>query len=196
MRWRRPIILNCFFAATAILAAGCGGGSSPGVASLNSSTATSVSSPAGPPTQAELQREQHDATRFAVCMRAHGVPIPNPTVAPRAFKNAFSAQSSPAFRSAYTVCGHFLPAGHGPNQSTARSQRQTAALLAFARCLQGHGFPGFPDPNSSGELTHEMLASAGIDLHQPAVVRAADACTRVTHGVITKAVVAHFVAGH
>ena len=41
-----------------------------------------------------------------------------------------------------------------------------------------------------------MLASAGIDIHQPAVVRAADVCVGVTHGLITKAGVARFVAGH
>ena len=68
-------------------------------------------------------------------------------------------------------------------------------MLAFARCLRSHGFPSFPDPTSSGELTHEMLASAGIDLHQPAVLQAADACVSVTHGVITRADVARFVAG-
>ena len=127
-------------------------------------------------------------------MRSHGVSIPNPTVAPRAFKNAFNTHS-PAFQSAYTACGHLLPAGHGPNQNAPRNQAQTVALLAFARCLRSHGFPSFPDPTSSGELTREMLARAGIDLHQPAVVRAADACTSVTHGVITRAVVARFVAG-
>ena len=41
-----------------------------------------------------------------------------------------------------------------------------------------------------------MLASAGIDLHEPTVVQAADACTSVTDEVITKAAVAQFVAGH
>ena len=41
-----------------------------------------------------------------------------------------------------------------------------------------------------------MLARAGIDIHQPALLRAADSCTSVTHGVITRAVVARFVAGH
>ena len=41
-----------------------------------------------------------------------------------------------------------------------------------------------------------MLANAGIDLHQPAVMQAADACVGVTHGFITKAAVARFVAGH
>jgi hypothetical protein len=68
-------------------------------------------------------------------------------------------------------------------------------VLAFARCLRSHGFPSFPDPTSSGQMTHEMLASAGINLHQPAVLRAADRCVSVTHGVITKAAVARFVAG-
>lgn len=69
-----------------------------------------------------------------------------------------------------------------------------AAELAFARCIRGHGFPRFPDPTSAG-ITHELLASAGIDLHQPAVVRAADACVGVTHGLITRAGVARFIAG-
>lgn len=41
-----------------------------------------------------------------------------------------------------------------------------------------------------------MLANAGIKLHQPAVLQAADACVSATHGVITKASVARFVAGH
>lgn len=71
----------------------------------------------------------------------------------------------------------------------------TAALLALARCVRGHGFPSFPDPTSSGQVTYEMLANAGINLRQPAALQAADACVSVTHGVITKATVARFVAG-
>ena len=49
--------------------------------------------------------------------------------------------------------------------------------------MRSHGFPSFPDPTSSGQLTHEMLANAGINLHQPAVLQAADACVGVTHGL-------------
>ncbi len=41
-----------------------------------------------------------------------------------------------------------------------------------------------------------MVANAGIDLQQAAVLRAGDACVSVTHRVITRAVVANFVAGH
>jgi hypothetical protein len=194
----RPAILTAVVAAAAMFITGCGGGSSPGVANLGNSTSTSPSSSSSsgaPPTQAQLQKDQQEATRFAQCMRSHGVAIPNPTVSPRAFKNAFNTQS-PGFQSAYTVCGHLLPAGRQQNQPTVQTQKQTLALLAFARCLRGHGFANFPDPADGGQLTHEMVARAGIDLHDPAVVQAADACTSVTHGVITRAIVAHFVAGH
>ena len=193
MRCRRPLGLTTVAVVAVMFVAGCGGGSSPGVANVSSSTSTSSG---GSPTQAQLQQEQQAATRFAQCMRSHGMPnFPDPSVAPRAFKNAFNTHS-PVFQPAYTACGHLMPAGHATNQNTASTQAQTVGLLAFARCLRSHGFPSFPDPTSSGQLTHEMLAAAKIDLHQPALVQAADACTAVTHGVITKAVVANFIAGH
>jgi hypothetical protein len=127
-------------------------------------------------------------------MRSHGVPnFPDPTTSPRAFKNAFSTQT-PAFRSGEAACGHLLPRG-GRSQGAIHSHAQIVAMLAFARCLRSHGFPNFPDPTSGGELTQEMLANAGINLHQPAVLQAGDACVGVTHGAITRTAVARFVAG-
>jgi len=164
------------------------------IAACGSNSPSSPSS-GGPPTQAQIQQEQQDAVRFADCVRSHGVSnFPDPTTSPREFKNALSMQS-PAFQSAETACGHLLPGGGPRSQSAAHSQAQIAALLAFARCLRSHGFPSFPDPTSSGQVTHEMLAQAGINLHQPAMLEAADACVSVTHGVLTKAAVARFVAG-
>lgn len=107
-----------------------------------------------------------------------------------------SARHSPAVASALSGCRHLLPAGGGSSQTPARTHAQLVAALAFARCIRAHGFPSFPDPSSSGDITHQMVARAGIDLHQPAVLRAADACAPVTHGFITRASVAHFIAGH
>ena len=128
-------------------------------------------------------------------MRAHGVAdFPDPTTDPRAFKQAFNTDS-PAFGSAIGHCQQLLPSGGPSGQNQARSQRQVNAMLAFARCIRGHGLTRFPDPTSTGSVTHQMLAQAGIDLHQPAVVRAADACVHVTHGLLTRADVAHFIAG-
>jgi hypothetical protein len=40
-----------------------------------------------------------------------------------------------------------------------------------------------------------VSSNPGINLHQPTVRQAADACVGVTHGVVTRAVVARFVAG-
>ena len=196
MRLRRPLTLTTLLAAAAMLAAGCGGGgSSPGIASVTSSTTTNSPSSGAPPTPAQLLQTQREVTRFARCIRSHGVSnFPDPTVAPHAFKDAMS-NPSPAFQSAYTVCGHLLPAGRSQSQNTTQTRAQTVALLAFARCLRSHGLPRFPDPTSAGELSHQMLAQAGINLHGPGVVQAADTCTSVTHGVITRAIVARFVAG-
>ena len=60
-----------------------------------------------------------------------------------------------------------------PRHSPGRRRR---VQLAFARCIRSHGFPSFPDPTTNGQLTHEMVAAAGINLHQPAVLQAGDAC--------------------
>lgn len=174
MRCRIPTV----FLAVALLAAGCGSTSS------TSSTASNSTHSLQP------------AVHFSNCMRSHGVPFPDPTSAPREFKQALnpSLPHSPAFVSAVAACQHLLP-GASSQPSPAHSQTQIAAALAFARCIRSHGFPSFPDPSSTGDLSHEMLAHAGIDLHQPAVVRAADACVGVTHGYITKTDVARFIAG-
>jgi len=81
------------------------------------------------------------------------------------------------------------------NQNQTQTPRQIADELAFTSCMRTHGFRSFPDPTSSGQITHEMLAAAGIDVQQPAAPQAADACVTVTHGVITKTDVAKFIAG-
>lgn len=169
-------------AAVCLLAAGCGSGS-PG----SSSAAISSSDRS----QAEGQQQM---VRFSRCMRSHGVQsFPDP--GSRAFKNALAA-NSPAVHSALTTCRHLMPGGGPPNESPAHTRARMAAMLAFARCMRSHGFGGFPDPTTTGQLTHEMLAKAGIDIHQPAAVETADGCTSVTHGLLTKADVARFVAGH
>jgi hypothetical protein len=192
MRCRRPLIPASVvaIAAVSLLAAGCG--------SSDSSTSSDASGSSGPPTQAQIQQENTELVRFADCMRSHGVSnFPDPTN-PHAFKQAMDPtdQASPAFGSAMTACQHLLPGGGSHSQPTPPSRAQTAALLAFARCLRADGFPHFPDPSTSGDITHEMLATAGINLQQPAVVQAADTCTSVTHGLLTRADVARFVAGH
>jgi hypothetical protein len=195
MRLRRPRMLTAVIAVSAVslLAAGCGGGGSPGVASLGSSTTPATASTA-------ITATGNGALAYARCIRSHGVPnFPDPVSGgetnKRAVVSALEEVGSTRAQAAQIACMHVNGGSPGTGQGAAQSQAQTVALLAFARCLRSQGFPTFPDPTSSGQLTRQMLASAGIDLHDPAVVPAADTCTSVTHGVITKAVVARFVAG-
>jgi hypothetical protein len=134
--------------------------------------------------------------RFASCMRSHGVNgLPSPVSSPAAFKHSFTT-TTPVYTQAMGVCQRLIPGQQNNSDGGgAHSHKQVEGMLAFARCLRGHGFTRFPDPTSTGELNHQMLAQAGINLNQPAVVRAADACTSVTHGVISRAMVARFIAG-
>ena len=136
---------------------------------------------------------------YSHCMRTHGVPaFPDPTSSQGITKRAVVAVSgTPQFATASTDCRRFLPATGLAAPPTAQQIRtRVADAIAFARCMRAHGFAHFPDPTATGDLTHQMLASAGIELHQPAVVQAADGCTGVTHGLITPASVASFIAGH
>jgi hypothetical protein len=81
---------------------------------------------------------------------------------------------------------HLNGGGPGTGQSVVQGQAQTGSMLAFARCMRSRGFPDFPDPQH-GQLSPQMVTAAGIDLHQPAVLKAGLACTSVTHGLLTRA---------
>ena len=141
-------------------------------------------------------RTQQDEVNFVGCMRSHGVQNwPDPESNGQFDKPTLEqlGVSRSRLQAASAGCQHPLPSGGQPAPNPAGGQAQIAALVAFARCLRSHGFSTFPDPTRSGELTHEMLANSGINLHQPAVRQAADACVGVTHGVVTRAVAARFV---
>ena len=140
------------------------------------------------------------ALAYAHCMRSHGVSnFPDPSTSEGAPKeavvSALEAAGNSVSQAAQTACLHVNGGSPGTGNRPARSQTQTGALLAFARCMRRRGLANFPDPTTSGQLTQQMLATAGINLHEPGLLEAADKCTSVTHGLMTKATVARFIAG-
>jgi len=181
MRTTPRSILAC--AAVCAGVAGCG--------SSGPSTTTGTGANQGPAAA---------AFAFSRCMRTHGVsgfPDPQVTTSPGQTSIRIRAvakdNGSPQFKAAQQACQHLLP---GPqNVSPAQRQARARALLAFARCLRGHGLAKFPDPDSQGQLTIEMINAAGINLHAPNVLPAARACVGVTHGVITGADVERAING-
>ena len=178
MRPPKPIPVSVV--AVALLATGCGGGSSE---------------------TAALTTRQSGALAYAQCMRSHGVAnFPDPTSTnggndKEVIVNALQHDSRSKVQAAQTACSRVNGGSPGSPQRTPHGPAQVAEIVAFARCMRGHGFPRFPDPTSSGELSHQMVAGAGINLNQPAVLQAGDACASVTHGLITKVIVARFVSG-
>ena len=177
--------------AAATLIAACGGSGPQQSTAAGGSAETSVNG-----VRMTVAQANAAMLRFAGCMRRHGVNgLPSPVSAPAAFKHSFTT-TTPVYTAALGSCQHLIPGQQNNRDGSAVSHRQFEAMLAFAHCLRGHGFARFPDPTTAGGITHEMLAQANIDLHQPALVRAADTCVSVTHGVVTRAIVARFIAGH
>jgi hypothetical protein len=169
---------------TAVLVTACGGSKKPPASNSGGTTTAGV----------------RTAYRYSACMRTHGVTnFQDPHVSTSGNSVAIAIRvnpaitGSPAFKSAQRKCAHILPIGtSAPSQAQTRSR--TDAILAFAKCMRGHGFPKFPDPNSQGQLSPAMLSSAGINLQQPAIKPAAYACLPLTHGLLTRADVNQAIA--
>ena len=178
--------LTVLAALTVVLLAACGG----------SNKHSNLGSPSGSSGKAFTASAAH---KYPACMRDHGVTnFPDPQVNGNhlTLQITPSITASPAFKSAQKACAYLLPAGAGQTNglSPAQQKARTEGLLAFAACVRKHGFQSFPDPTSQGQLTLEMIRQAGINLQQPAVLQAGDACVSVSHGQITKGDVAQAVA--
>ena len=175
---------------SALVLAGCGGSGRPAqttVSGKNSGKNFGIAS----------------AYKFSACMRKHGVTnFADPHVSTNGNQVQVSIQIDPAisespdFKSAQRACGHLLPGGGAGHvgESPAQQRAREQDLLAFANCMRSHGFRQFPDPTNQGQLTLPMIEAAGINLKEPAVKPAADACVSVTHGILTKAAVAAAIA--
>ena len=153
-------------ATLSLLAAGCAGGSSPGVANVGSSTtaATTTQSTAHP-----------SAVDYTSCMRSHGVPaFPDPTSGGEVPKVSLQqvGVSSSEFQAAQTTCLHLLPNGGRPTQAQVQQYRST--MLIYAQCIRTHGVPNMPDPNSRGHLN--IGPGSDVDVNSPKFQAAFQAC--------------------
>jgi hypothetical protein len=123
-------------------------------------------------------------TKFASCMRSHGVPgFPDPNA-----QGAISVSSasgidpgSQQFQHAQQACQKLLPNGGQP--SPAQQAQMRTQALAFSACMRSHGVPNFPDPqfSSGGRVTMKLTAGSGgsgIDPSSPQFQAAQKACQK------------------
>ncbi len=157
---RRPLTIALVAVGFAVAFAACGSASKP-----PSATAPSI----------VVQQ-----VRYAVCMRANGVPnYPDPTTGSGI--NAIPLNSginpqSPAFRTAHQACAKLNPRNSVP--VPAESESQKLADLKYAECMRAHGVPNYPDPtyDKNGQQIEKPLSTYGINADSPAVQRASKAC--------------------
>jgi hypothetical protein len=179
-RYRHPLGAALAIATAVLLAAACGS------AAPTASTAAS-----GPSPKTMIAA----AFQYSRCMRAHGLPnFPDPHVSTGNGHQSIGVAvtpaqtSSPEFKAAQTACRGIMPMP-SPTQVAQQQHAEEQGKLSFAECVRHHGITNFPDPNSQGQLTLQMVSAAGVDLHAPAVLAAAKACVGASHGTISAAAV-------
>jgi hypothetical protein len=137
-----------------MLAAACGGSTTPGVAGLGSSTSSTV--PGGlkgnsgaPPTAQQLAA----MTKFAECVRAHGeTKFPDPPYSNGELNSLGFRKGSPQMDKATSEC-HADALAAGVVESQQEIQQHLQQLLEIAKCMQAHGVSNFPDPTATGGFT-------------------------------------------
>jgi hypothetical protein len=183
-RYWRTGGVTVFAALTAVVVAGCGGASSPRVASLGNSDAKSAVStttlPKGNPTQL--------LDEWATCERANGVPdLADPTITSTgAIHIQMPADASPGAAQSIGpggggTCGNYLQAASqalsGKSGGPGVQKPDAAKLLKFSECMQKSGFPQFPDPGASG-LSVQVQPGSTMNPNNPAFISATTSCSK------------------
>jgi hypothetical protein len=152
-------------AGSALLAAGCGGGS-PHTAGSGAVTPQNLSA-------------QLDA--YASCVRQHGVPdfyitqAGNAPPSPGTVQEVFHGWVIPVDPSqpAGKACQHLLLRHNLP--TAAERHQQFVQALKAARCMRSHGYPNWPDPTlQNGPVPNFVPGS--IDVNSPHFQATAKAC--------------------
>ena len=188
MHCHRTLILTSVVvvAAFSLLAAGCGGAGSPGVASCASSTPSAAGSSA-------TNSHVHALLLAVRCIRQHGIPsFPDPIIASSGpakgqtilDKRGFLAVSTSVGDQVMVACRTAMAQAGMQNRSSAGANAHDIQnLLAFARCMRAHGISNFPDPDSQGEFN---FAGTGINGTSPsqALLATAQTCLPSAHGAV------------
>jgi hypothetical protein len=174
----RLLVLSWVLAGLGFLVAGCGGRTSPSVASLTTtgSTATSATDRAGG------AATNPSAPAFATCLSQHGFAAvvgsaksaPNKALSIAGVIVSGNVDpSSPQFQAAMQACRKYLPGGGPPSLTPAQQAEWAKAMATFAACMRKNGVPSFPDPKLG---TPPLGSLNGIDPSSPLVQKAFNAC--------------------
>lgn len=189
------VVLALGLTIVATVAAGCGGSKSPSVASLGTTTPSTLGEPTararssgdpGPATSGGSASgglhsviagggSVEQRTQYATCMRKNGVPnFPDPDAEGHFSISPTSGLDprSVVFQHALQGCQKLLPSAGQPSPAQAAQTR--TELLTLAKCMRKHGYLNFPDPDSEG--TFDFAAASSVDPGSPHFQSAMIAC--------------------
>ena len=168
--YNRPIALATVVAATALslVAAGCGGGSAPGVAASGGTTTIHYGGSGA----------QAAALAFARCMRSHGLPNwPDPS-SNGGFDKAKLRQLGPGLATVRSIQDRYCRVDfENPGEAQTITAAERADYLRAAACMRRHGFPDFPDPTFPGHSVRVDIPTS-IDQSSSPFRSAATSCTK------------------
>ena len=124
------------------------------------------------------QRAVAALTRFAGCVRAHGIPVPDPNSQGQISGSGQLRQqyeNTPQGQAALKACRGYLQ--KAVTQLTpANTPQFRQAVLKSARCMRAHGIP-VPDPGPDGQIN--PAAAASINQASPQFQQASRACAHL-----------------
>jgi|SRR5579862_5609662 len=185
-------------AGLSLLGTGCGGSTSPSVASiattstlttrpnggaaLGTTSGASSGNVVGRSSFALVRGSVQQMTKFAACVRSHGEPnFPDPNAQGQFSMSAVTAEGidprAPQLGRAVQTCEKDLPKSGPPPVSPVAQANARQQLLQFSSCMRSHGAPNFPDPPPGGQAIR-ILPGSGIDPHSPQYQAATTACQK------------------
>jgi hypothetical protein len=183
MRSKRLRIGLIAVALLALGLAGCGGRNGSGVATAGGGKNNKPSASAQPGDRDEQMR------KFAACMRAHGVDMPDPqsdtgsgdtgsgvSVIRSGDPGKDLGPDSPTFKAAQEACRSLAPNG---GDMPKPNEQQLEQMRKFAACMRAHGVD-IPDPDpDGGGITVQSAGPGphkGPDPNDPTFKAAQEAC--------------------
>jgi hypothetical protein len=114
--------------------------------------------------------------RYAQCMRANGIDVPDPVV-----KDGGTSFNMPdgvpkaKVDAANKACAQYNPAEAAPPK---QDPKVLAAVRKMAQCMRDHGIAKFPDPGPDGGLTISGGPGLDLDPTSPAYKAAEKTCSK------------------
>jgi hypothetical protein len=126
------------------------------------------------------------ALKFAKCMRAHGVDMPDPTPGGgiRIGGPDMSPQDQQKMEDAQKACQKILEKVRPPELSEEDQQKFKEQALEFARCMRKHGID-MPDPQFQGGGGMTQRLDEGADPNSQRFQDAQKACAKGRGGPMT-----------